>query len=198
MNFQFSKAVRKFVDTTGGLPQFKVSSTQNKFQLNAAAMNKLGAVKGSYISILHNPEAENINEAFALTLVSEPSITSATIGTPPNSHRGEFSFSGKYGMLIAMDTQIDYTPDELVTMGIFTKIERTDDDGKALSPRYVANRVVTAEIGDGIEMEVDGEVFMIYPLVNFKTADKIIREKSTNDEGDDDDDMFVDTNEEEA
>lgn len=181
MSFKFSAPVKRFVDpTTSGKPTLKVTATRNKFQLTASAMNLMGASKGSNINILHNDMAENINEAFALCIVDD----GATIGVPKNSSRGEFSFSGLYNMMIAMDTQVHYSPEELVEKGIMEKLVTTNDEGVE-EYKYSVLRSVSAEIQPGVEMELDGEMYVIYPLTNFKVTPK----KTS---GSDDDEDIID------
>lgn len=188
MNFSFSAPVKRFVDpTNSGKPSLKATPTQNKFQLNASAMNLMGASKGSRVNILHNAMAENINEAFALVIVGEES-PGAVIGIPKNSSRGEFSFSGKYGMMIAMDTQIDFSPEELVEKGIMEKRTYVSESTGEEVTKYGALQSVSAEIQEGVEMEIEGEVYVIYPLTEFKATPK----KSGASDDDDDDDAIVD------
>ena len=189
--FQFSNPIKRFVDTTSGKPTFKVTTTQNKFQLNASAMNLMGITKGMKVNIVRNVEAENINEAFALCVVDGDDVKGATITVPANTNRGEFSFSGLYGMMIAQDTQIEYSPTQLTEMGIVDHMVYTDKDGNE-NDRYIAKEAVIADIAEAVEVEINGSVYVIYPLVNFRNvARKVVAEGEVSDEFtdlDDDDD----------
>lgn len=177
MGFQFSAPVKRFVDANlSGKPTFKATTTQNKFQLSPSAMALIGAKRGSYVNILHNPEAESMNEAFALC-ITDSKLFGHMISIPKNSHRGEFSFSGRYGMIIGMNSQIDYSPTELVEMGIMTRTVRPKENGEGENVRYSANYSVVADVAEGVETQIDEETYMVYPLVNFTKVDKQVRDE---------------------
>lgn len=169
--------------STSSRPELVVTPTFNKLDLNPLASQKLGLEAGNYVTILVNNNATTVDEMYFITegLGGEGQSKLASVGNKPGTGRKlTFSYSGVYSkMLQGKVDAIEMSSEGLSELNLMEKrVTATDNVA------YSATKKVHFEVGDGVEVEIDGEERVIYPLTNSKYVDYNPRTAGAEDDND--------------
>ena len=152
--------------TASNKAELFTASTINKLTLNPLATKKMGIANEDYVTILVNEEATNINEMYFITGGVEANKAKvASVGKAEGVGRTcNFNYGGVWGKMLQFKVDaMDMNPAGLVDEGLLSKYKT-----EAGKDAYVANFKVSFELGDAVEVEIEGEDVEIYPLINAK------------------------------
>lgn len=173
LNFTIARPGTKA--STSSRPELVTTPTLNKFDLNPLASQKMGVEDGDYVTILINDAAANINEMYFLThgLGDEGQSKLASVGKKAGPGRRQtFSYSGVYSKMLQGATEVvEMSAEGLAELGLMVKRVTAADN-----IAYSALKKVHFEVGDGVEVDLNGQDAVVYPLTNVKFVDYDPRE----------------------
>ncbi len=162
-------------------PELILLPTFNKFAINPAASKKLGWETGDHITIITNEGAEDINNTYFITKgigEGNQSKLAAIENKPGLGRMLFFNYSGVYSRVLqGTPDAIEASADGLSREGLVQK--RTTASGKVA---YTALSKIYFKIGDGMEVEINGEDVTIYPLVDMRSEEFVPQSNETEDE----------------
>lgn len=155
--------------SSSSTPEVVLLPTFNKLGVNPVATKKLGWEHGDYVTIITNDNAEDMNSLYFITdgIDGNRSQLSSVGGTKGVGRSLTFNYSGVYSRILQGKVDaVESSPDGLVQLGLVQK--RQTEGGKTA---YTALKKVHFEIGDAIEVEINGVDKEIYPLINPRFED---------------------------
>lgn len=156
--------------STSSRPELILVPTINKFSLNSLASKLMDVEAGDHVTILTNDDASNLNEMYFITtgIGDEGQSKLASIGNKPGTGRLlNFSYSGVWSKMIQNKVDaIELSAQALVDKGLVQ--ERETESGNT---SYTGLRKVYFGLGEPVEVDINGETKVLYPLVDSKAVD---------------------------
>ena len=176
--FKLSIATKGQKATNATRPELSLTPTYNQFRLNPLATKALDLEDGDYITIVEDNDKSWKGRFYIAVGTVENGAKLAAINKKKGVGRTlTFTFSGVYSRMLQGDGNAqNLAPDILSNEGFLTK-----HITKGQNASYVATKKIHWGIGEGMEVEIDGEEMTVYPLVEAKEENYTPRNMSGND-----------------